>query len=86
MPKETPAPNAYHAKPFTEASHSFSFPKAIDNYQAEVSKNSMLPGPGNYQNMKELANQNHLAKSMLGGALNKDKKEETDTGLGPAAY
>lgn len=34
--------------------------------------------------MKEMANQGHLAKSMLGGSL--VTKEVTDTGLGPAAY
>ena len=38
LPKETPAPNVYHPVHFTEASHSYSFPKAIDNYQSEVHK------------------------------------------------
>jgi hypothetical protein len=44
----------------------------------------MLPGPGNYQNMKAMADQHQYAKSMLGGST--VKKEVTDTGLGPAAY
>lgn len=45
----------------------------------------MLPGPGSYENMKELSAAGHLAKSMLGGSTS--AKPNQDNGVpGPAAY
>jgi hypothetical protein len=45
----------------------------------------MLPGPGSYNNMKELGDQMNLAKSMLGGSL--EYKPLEDNGVpGPDAY
>ena len=45
----------------------------------------MLPGPTSYNNQNEMANQGHLAKSMLGGSL--DEKKLPDNGVpGPDAY
>lgn len=85
LPKDTPAPSAYHPVQNRESVPSYSFPKAIDNVQNQIDKESKLPGPGFYQNMKEMANQGHLAKSILGGSKG-TTKAETDGGIGPAGY
>jgi len=52
LPQEYPGPGAHRPVHFTEASHLYSIPKAIDNYQQEVVKSSLLPGPGSYQAIK----------------------------------
>jgi hypothetical protein len=45
----------------------------------------MLPGPGSYDNMKEMKDQGYLAKSMLGGST--IAKPNQDNGVpGPAEY
>ena len=45
----------------------------------------MLPGPGAYNNMKELATNMQYAKSMLGGSL-EEKPFEEDPTPGPNTY
>ena len=66
LPKDTPAPNRYRPAQFTEASHGYTFAIAPLTDENKAQKQAMLPGPQNYNNMKEMKNQMYLAKSMLG--------------------
>jgi hypothetical protein len=70
LPKDTPAPNRYRPVHFTEASHAYSIsrPPQTDAHENYINKQKMLPGPGSYENMKEMKDQGYLAKSMLGGS------------------
>lgn len=87
LPKDTPAPNGYRPVHFTEASHAYSIarPPQTDANETYINKQKMLPGPGSYENMKEMKDARHLAKSMLGGST--IQKGPQDNGVpGPAAY
>ena len=87
LPKDTPAPNRYRPVHFTEASHAYSIarPPQVDANETYINKQKMLPGPGSYENMKEMKDQAHLAKSMLGGSTT--AKPTLDNGVpGPNAY
>ena len=66
LPLDTPAPNMYRPIKFTEASHTYSFPKQADD--GNVLKGATLPGPQTY-NHTGLADHKTLAKSILGGKL-----------------
>lgn len=83
LPLDGPAPNKYHPIHFTEASHVYSFPRAVDN--VEILKDGQRIGPGEYKNMVGMAESNYLAKSILGGALHPVSKKDDDV-PGPAAY
>jgi len=87
LPKNTPAPNKYRPVHFTEASHAYSIsrPPEIDINESKINKQKMLPGPGSYNNMKELKDNMYLAKSMLGGSLDY-KPLENNGNPGPDAY
>lgn len=51
----------------------------------ELNKQKKLPGPGQYLNMKEMKDEMHLAKSMLGGKM--EASQLVDNGVpGPATY
>ncbi len=53
--------------------------------ETEIKKQKALPGPGAYNNMKEMSTMQQYAKSMLGGSTL--KKELKDNGVpGPNAY
>mmetsp|Transcript_7022 Transcript_7022/g.11799 ORF Transcript_7022/g.11799 Transcript_7022/m.11799 type:complete len:230 (+) Transcript_7022:291-980(+) len=81
LPKNTPAPNQYRPVHFTEASHSYSIPCKLEDFK----QIKPYPGPGQYNNMKELKDQMHQAKSMLGGST--VDQELQDNGVpGPDAY
>jgi len=87
LPKDTPAPNRYRPVHFTEASHAYSIarPPQTDANENYVNKQKMLPGPGSYENMRELKDLAHQAKSMLGGSTT--AKPNQDNGVpGPDAY
>jgi len=49
-----PEPGRYRPIQFTEASHAYSFPRAEDDALKQLEKTAMLPGPGRYENMKEM--------------------------------
>lgn len=53
LPKNVPAPNNYYPNKFTEASHQYSFPKAMRTDEAKLYKESFTPGPGAYEVRKE---------------------------------
>ena len=84
LPKDYPAPNRYRPAQFTEESHSYTFAIAPLTDENKAQKQGMLPGPQNYNNMKEMKNQMHLAKSMLGSG---DNMANADNGFpGPDRY
>lgn len=86
LPKDTPAPSHYRPVHFTEASHAYSIPRPpqvdLNGSKKGIASN---PGPGAYDNMKEMSNQMHLAKSMLGGST-EPKKLPDNGNPGPGAY
>ena len=84
LPKHSPAPNNYYPNKFTEATHQYSFPKAMKSDEARLYKSSFTPGPGAYEIRKD-DKQEGPAKSFLGGAL--EEKDKIDNGVpGPGHY
>lgn len=53
LPKNVPPPNNYNPIQFTEASHTYSFPKANRNDEAKIYKSSFSPAPGAYEIRKD---------------------------------
>lgn len=85
LPKDIPGPGKYFPVQFTEASHSFTFPKT--GLDGDVMNKAKVhsPDPFSYNNMKGMAGQLHLAKSILGGS--KDQKaDKVNNFPGPAQY
>lgn len=57
LPQDNPGPDRYRKEKFTEASHSYSFSQDFPRIkEAKLVKESMLPGPTTYTNMKEMKN------------------------------
>ena len=63
-----PPPNNYNPIQFTEASHTYSFPKASRNDEAKAYKASFAPAPGAYDLRKD-DKQEGYAFSFKGGTL-----------------
>ena len=85
LPQDYPGPGAHRPVHFTEASHNYTIPKAADNYENEIHKTSLLPGPGSYQTQKGVGDLQHLAKSMLGGSI-EEKPPVNNGNPAPNAY
>ena len=81
-------PAYYQPIKFTEASHAYSIapPPEIDPRDIEIRNQRELPGPGKYNNMKEMKDEKKYAKSMLGGDPTKEKKLVDNGVPGPDAY
>ena len=87
LAQDNPGPGAHRPVHFTEASHSYSIPKAVDNYENELNKAMFLPGPDKYNNMKGMATEDKYAKSILGGKLTATGEPDKDNGNpSPDAY
>ncbi len=68
LPKAGPGPNKYNPDKHTEASHSYSFPKATRTDKVSLKKAMETPGPNVYV-VRRNDKQEGTAKSFLGGAL-----------------
>lgn len=87
MAQDNPGPGTHWPVHFTEASKCYSIPKAVENYESELNKAMFLPGPGQYNNMKGLAQDDKYAKSILGGTIRQTGEPDKDNGNpSPDAY
>jgi hypothetical protein len=77
-----PAPNKYRPVQFTEASHCFSFPRAVENL--DVLKDGSRIGPGEYKNMVGMGEAMNQAKGIPKGQ--RTAAEKANGFPGPDAY
>lgn len=87
LPKDCPAPNQYkNIIKHTETSYAFSIPKAPKSDEEQLFKQGQILGQcvGHYEISGTF--KGALAKSILGGADNKGKKEDYNGIPGPGTY